>query len=57
VIKVSHALQQLNQISLIKEARCMEFKEQSELLKKVLGLQKEPLAITFTNDEISDGQY
>ena len=35
----------------------MEFKEQSELLKKVLGLKKEPLAITFTNDEISDGQY
>jgi len=35
----------------------MEFKEQSELLKKVLGLKKEPLAITFTNDEISDGLY
>jgi uncharacterized protein (DUF169 family) len=35
----------------------MEFKEQSELLKKVLGLKKEPLAITFTNDEVSGGQY
>jgi uncharacterized protein (DUF169 family) len=35
----------------------MEFKEQSELLKKVLGLKKEPLAISFTNEEISDGQY
>ena len=30
----------------------MEFKEQSELLKKVLGLKKEPLAISFTNEEI-----
>ena len=35
----------------------MEFKEQSELLKELLGLKKEPLAITFTNDEIADGQY
>ena len=35
----------------------MEFKEQSELLKKVLGLKKEPLAITFTNEEISEGLY
>jgi uncharacterized protein (DUF169 family) len=35
----------------------MEFKEQSELLKKVLGLKKEPLAITFTNEEISIGLY
>jgi uncharacterized protein (DUF169 family) len=35
----------------------MEFKEQSELLKEVLGLTKEPLAISFTNEEISDGQY
>jgi hypothetical protein len=35
----------------------MEFKEQSDLLKKVLGLKKEPLAISFTNEEISDGQY
>jgi uncharacterized protein (DUF169 family) len=35
----------------------MQFKEESDLLKKVLGLKKEPLAITFTNDEISTGLY
>ena len=35
----------------------MEFKEQAGLLKRVLGLKKEPLAITFTNDEVSDGLY
>jgi uncharacterized protein (DUF169 family) len=35
----------------------MEFKEQAGLLKKVLGLKKEPLAITFTNDEVSEGLY
>ncbi len=35
----------------------MEFKEQSNLLKKVLGLKKEPLAITFTNEEVSEGLY
>ncbi|MGZ4882021.1 MAG: hypothetical protein ACXV7G_13340 [Halobacteriota archaeon] len=35
----------------------MEFKDQSELLKKVLGLKKEPLAISFTNERISDGLY
>jgi uncharacterized protein (DUF169 family) len=35
----------------------MECKEQAELLKKVLGLKKEPLAITFTNDEVSEGLY
>ncbi len=35
----------------------MEFNEQSELLKKVLGLKKEPLAITFTNDQVSEGLY
>jgi uncharacterized protein (DUF169 family) len=35
----------------------MEFKEQSKLLKKVLELKKEPLAITFTNDEMAEGQY
>jgi uncharacterized protein (DUF169 family) len=35
----------------------MEFEEQAELLKKLLGLQKEPLAITFTNEEVSEGLY
>lgn len=35
----------------------MEFREQAELLKKVLGLKKEPLAITFTNEEVSEGLY
>jgi uncharacterized protein (DUF169 family) len=35
----------------------MNYKEQAELLKRVLGLKKEPLAISFTNDEISEGQY
>ena len=35
----------------------MEFKEQAGLLKRVLGLKKEPLAITFTNDEVSEGLY
>ncbi len=35
----------------------MEFNEQAGLLKRVLGLTKEPLAITFTNDDVSDGLY
>jgi uncharacterized protein (DUF169 family) len=35
----------------------MEYKEQSDILKKVLGLQKEPLAISFTNQEVSKGKY
>lgn len=35
----------------------MNFKEQSELLKKVLGLKNEPLAISFTNEEVSEGRY
>jgi uncharacterized protein (DUF169 family) len=35
----------------------MEFRKQAELLKKVLGLKKEPLAITFTNEEVSEGLY
>ncbi len=35
----------------------MALKEQSDLLKRVLGLTKEPLAITFTNDEVSEGLY
>jgi uncharacterized protein (DUF169 family) len=35
----------------------MELKEQSQILKKVLGLKKEPLAISFTNEEVSRGKY
>ena len=35
----------------------MDFKEQSKILKKVLGLQNEPLAISFTNENISTGRY
>lgn len=35
----------------------MDYKEQSKTLKRVLGLQKEPLAISFTNDHISIGRY
>ena len=35
----------------------MDFKEQSKILKRVLGLQKEPLAISFTNEDISTGKY
>ena len=35
----------------------MNFKEQSEIFKKTFGLKNEPLAISFTNDEISNGQY
>ena len=35
----------------------MDFKEQSKILKRVLGLQKEPLAISFTNEDITTGKY
>jgi uncharacterized protein (DUF169 family) len=35
----------------------MNFKEQSEIFKKTFGLKKEPLAISFTNDEISNLKY
>jgi uncharacterized protein (DUF169 family) len=35
----------------------MDYKEQSDILKRVLGLQKEPLAISFTNQEVSKGNY
>ena len=35
----------------------MNFKEQSEIFKKTFGLKNEPLAISFTNDEILNGQY
>lgn len=35
----------------------MDYKEQSDILKRVLGLIKEPLAISFTNEKISTGKY
>ncbi|MCE5214757.1 MAG: DUF169 domain-containing protein [Methanobacterium sp.] len=35
----------------------MDFKQQSDILKKVLGLKKEPLAISFTNEIVSSGKY
>ncbi len=35
----------------------MNFKEQAEIFKKTFGLKNEPLAISFTNDEISSGKY
>ncbi len=35
----------------------INYKEQSEILKKTFGLKYEPLAISFTNDEISKGKY
>lgn len=35
----------------------MDFKEQSKILKEVLGLKREPLAISFTNEEISTDKY
>jgi uncharacterized protein (DUF169 family) len=35
----------------------MDFKEQSEIFKRTFGLKYEPLAILFTNDEISTGKY
>ncbi|MBM3703188.1 MAG: hypothetical protein FJW63_09460 [Actinobacteria bacterium] len=35
----------------------MSFKEQAVLLKDVLGLDREPIAITFTNEEISEQDH
>lgn len=35
----------------------MGYQEQSELFKKILGLKNEPLAISFTNEELSRGKY
>ena len=35
----------------------MKFSEQSDLFKSVLGLRYEPLAISFTNEEVSSGKY
>ena len=31
----------------------MNYKEQADVFKKVFGLKYEPMAISFTNDEIS----
>ena len=35
----------------------MDFEKESETFKTIFGLKYEPLAITFTNDEISMGKY
>jgi len=35
----------------------MNFKEQSAIFKKTFKLKNEPIAISFTNEEIPDGQY
>ncbi len=35
----------------------MNFEEQSKIFKQTLGLKKEPLAISFTNDEVSADKY
>lgn len=35
----------------------MGYKEQAQIFKKTLGLKNEPLAISFTNDNISKGNY
>ncbi|MGZ7067485.1 MAG: DUF169 domain-containing protein [Methanobacterium sp.] len=35
----------------------MNYKEQADVFKRTFGLKNEPLAISFTNDEISSGRY
>lgn len=35
----------------------MDYKEQADIFKKILGLKNEPLAISFTNEEVSSGRY
>lgn len=35
----------------------MKYREQSETFKKILGLKNEPLAVSFTNDEVTKGKY
>jgi uncharacterized protein (DUF169 family) len=35
----------------------MDFKEQSKLFKQTFGLKYEPLAISFTNDEVTADKY
>lgn len=34
----------------------MDYKEQSDILKKVLGLKKEPIAVSFTNEKLTTGK-
>ena len=35
----------------------MSYKEHADVFKKTFGLKYEPMAISFTNDEISSGRY
>jgi uncharacterized protein (DUF169 family) len=35
----------------------MDFKKQSEIFKSVLELKYEPIAVIFTNDQVSTGKY
>ena len=35
----------------------MNYKEQADVFKRTFGLKYEPMAISFTNDEISSGRY
>lgn len=35
----------------------MRYSEQAEIFKSVLKLEYEPMAVSFTNDEVSDGRY
>ncbi|MGZ7109104.1 MAG: DUF169 domain-containing protein, partial [Methanobacterium sp.] len=35
----------------------MNYKEHADVFKRTFGLKNEPLAISFTNDEISSGRY
>ncbi|MDD3984628.1 MAG: DUF169 domain-containing protein [Methanobacterium sp.] len=35
----------------------MDFQKQAQLFKQILGLEYEPLAISFTNDEITTDKY
>jgi uncharacterized protein (DUF169 family) len=35
----------------------MNYKEQADIFKKIFELKYEPMAISFTNDEVSSGRY
>jgi len=39
------------------EVRLMSYKEQADVFKKTFGLKYEPMAVSFTNDEVSSGRY
>jgi uncharacterized protein (DUF169 family) len=41
----------------LKEVNNMDYEKQSQIFKETFGLKYEPLAISFTNDEISIGKY